>query len=87
MSAEGVDQTGDSLETAVVIMADNSIQGIEQEYRWVQGRFGQQGYAWNLIRQALLEHDGHMFDRLDIRLADGSERAIYFDITHFFGKF
>lgn len=77
--------SGDSMEDAVVIRAPDTWSGIEQEYEHVAARFGPRGVGWNLRGQSLLQANGRAYDRLDITLADGAERSLYFDITAFFG--
>ena len=34
----------------------------------------------------LIEKNGKQYDRLHIRLKDGTEKDVYFDITDFYGK-
>jgi hypothetical protein len=36
--------------------------------------------------QALLNHDGRMYDRIDIVGPKGESKSLYFDITDWFGK-
>ena len=79
--------TGDSIETAVIIHgAANQMQGVDAEYRYVAQKFGPPGQAWDLENQALLQHEGKHYDLLNIRLEDGTKRAIYFDISAFYGQ-
>lgn len=80
-------ESGESMEEAIVIQADKTASGVSQEYQWVEQHFGKRGVDWQLVKQALLHKDDRAYDMLHIRLADGTEKQFYFDITSFFGKF
>lgn len=80
----GRSRNGESFEDAVIIHAVSSADGVPKEYEWVKRRFGRHGRDWKLRYQAVTEHQGRFYDLLAIRLADGSEKDIYFDITSFF---
>ena len=85
---------GQSLDQAVVIRhVEHSAVGIRVEKQYLTERFGRSAETaaphpgWVLDEQALIEHaDGRRFDRLRIVLPDGSARAVFFDVTAFFGK-
>jgi hypothetical protein len=79
-------EDGESMATAIVIKAPNSQIGVAKEYEWVAKHYGRPRVDWNLVSQALLDEDGRYYDLLHIRLADGTEKQFYFDITDFFGK-
>ena len=81
----------DVQEQIIPIYADDTEIGIQLEYDYVSSKFGAYGEGWALIKQSVkgVEHFDKselMLDTLFIRLADGSERAISFDITSFYGK-
>lgn len=80
-------RSGESIEDAIVIHAPNSRTGVAKEYEWVRKHFGQPNVDWILVFQQLLDEGDRFYDLLHIRLADGTEKDIYFDITDFFGKF
>lgn len=78
---------GDTLQTAIVVRgAPNTMAGIRAEYLYLEALFGRKGVAWQLERQALLVSAGRHYDEMRLRLADGTLRTVYFDITDFFGK-
>jgi len=78
---------GNSPEQAVIIRgAPNGVAGVEAEYRYLREKFGQQNLDWRLTRQALLRKGDRMFDVMHLKLADSSQRTVYFDITEFFGR-
>jgi len=82
------ENTGDSPETAVVIEdAADSTEGIDAEYEYLAAKFGERGTDWNLSMQSLVQHEGRMFDRMEVELADGTTQTVYFDISGFFGRF
>ena len=73
---------GSSFENAIIISECNNLEGIDYEYLEVRKRFGN----YKLIRQSLLKHNNRMFDMLELKLENGREIKLYFDITEFFGK-
>lgn len=78
---------GDTLQTAIIIHgATNEMAGIRAEYLCLEALFGRKGVDWQLERQALLSSAGRHYDEMRLRLADGTPRTVYFDITEFFGK-
>ena len=78
---------GDRIERAVIIRGvPNSALGVEAEYRYLARKFGRPGIDWELVGQGLLEPGHRKYDEMHIKLADGTQRTIYFDITEFFGK-
>ncbi len=78
---------GDTPETAVVIAgATNSMQGIAAEYRYLRQKFGRENADWYLFRQSVVQQGGRIYDRMELRLQDGSPKTVFFDISEFFGK-
>jgi hypothetical protein len=77
---------GSSIEKAVVIPAASEIEGVDKEYEWIARHYGPEDEAWNTIFQALHEKAGRQYDRLPLRLADGTKRNVCFDITDFYGN-
>jgi hypothetical protein len=59
---------------------------VQAEYRYLAQEFGRLGIDWELVGQGLVERGGRAYDEMHIKLADGAERTIFFDITQFFGK-
>ena len=81
----------DVQEQIIPIYADDTEIGIQLEYDYVSSKFGAYGEGWTLVKQRVKgveQSDGSelMLDTIFIRLSDGSERAINFDITSFYGK-
>lgn len=78
---------GDVIERAVIIQgAPDEALGVAAEYRYLAREFGRPGVDWDLVGQGLLERGRRRYDEMHIKLADGTERTIFFDITQFFGK-
>ncbi|MFX1446478.1 MAG: hypothetical protein ACFFHV_24055 [Promethearchaeota archaeon] len=73
---------GSSFENAIIISDCNNIEGVNQEYIEIKKRFGN----YKLIRQSLLNHNGLMFGKLELKLDNGNNIKVFFDITDFFGK-
>jgi hypothetical protein len=82
------ENSGSTTEDAIVISdARNASEGVGAEYEYLTSLFGQRGKTWQLEGQALLNHEGKMFDRMNVLLANGTKLTLYFDITDFFGKY
>src|SRR3989339_214187 len=78
---------GESPAAAVVIKgAKDIVVGIAAEYYYLEKKYGRQNVNWKLISQNLLHKQDKHFDLLIIKLVDGSQKEVYFDITEFFGK-
>jgi hypothetical protein len=78
---------GDTPETAIIIRGmPNHTRGVQAEYLYLTRRFGRRGTDWELTKQALLQVGGRSYDEMRIKLSDGTQKTIFFDITEFFGK-
>jgi hypothetical protein len=77
---------GSSIETAVVINTVSTSIGIAAEYEYVSSLYGQPTENWSMVQQNLIKHAGKNYDVLHIKLSDGEEKSVCFDITQFFGK-
>ena len=73
---------GSSIETAIVILASESGEGVHQEYRHLARLFGRQLADWYPIGQALIRRDGRTYDQIDVQVGR-HVRQVYFDITSF----
>ncbi|MBN2464600.1 hypothetical protein JXD38_03120 [candidate division WOR-3 bacterium] len=81
------DLDGEGPGSAVAIHgAKDSIVGIGAEYVYLSHKFGWRGRDWTLELQAAGETDGRRWDKMVVKLADGTMKTLYFDITEFFGK-
>ena len=79
---------GSSLDKAIRIEgARNESEGLAAEYAWLAQEFGVQEKDWTLVMQSLMHDKGRSYDQMIVKIADGTEKEIYFDITDFFGKF
>jgi hypothetical protein len=72
---------GSSFENAIILSECNDTEGVKQEYREVQKRFG----TYKLIRQSLLCENNRMYDLLELDI-NGEKIKLYFDNNDFFGK-
>jgi len=83
-----IEKSGNSISEAVVILeARNEQEGVEAEYIYLFEKVGQKNVDWELKSQSLISKNGRFYDRLIIKLSDGSEKNFYFDISDFFGKY
>ncbi|MFZ1322287.1 MAG: hypothetical protein WAT71_12095 [Ignavibacteria bacterium] len=78
---------GLSFENAVKIQSQNSMQGISDEYLFINTFYGKREIDWFLEGQSLVSHNDINYDVLKIKLKDGKILDIHFDISNFFGKF
>jgi hypothetical protein len=74
---------GLSIAEAIVINETTESEGVDAEYVWLKVNYP--GYT--LIKQSLVNAEGKPYDKMDIKTADGEKKTVYFDISHFFGKF
>lgn len=69
-------------DSAVVVNASNSAQGVAAERRWIRKYYpGSTVYG-----QALRGHGGRMYDVMKFKDRNGREISICFDITSWFGR-
>jgi hypothetical protein len=74
---------GDTIETAVIIRgAPSHLVGILAEYRYFAQRFRKA--SCQVVGQTLHHHSGRYYDRMEVKLNDGTGHIIFFDITDFF---
>ena len=74
---------GSSIDKAIFIMgAKEESEGVKAEYDYLDKHFPN----YKLVRQSLLNEKKRSCDLLEITTPDGVGRAIYFDITDYFGK-
>lgn len=81
--------SGKSFDDAIKIQgAANITEGVMGEYQYLSKIFGERGIDWELEEQRLrsVEEKGKHYDKMDIRLRDGTRKTLYFDITEFFEK-
>jgi len=74
---------GATPDTAIEIRAGSSAEGVPAEYAWIRTHLP----GARIERQALvLGEGGKAWDRFDVVLPSGEARAVYFDISSFFGR-
>jgi hypothetical protein len=80
-----IEGKGDSPETAIKIMdADHPGLGVKAEYEYLERKFGQRNKHWQLALQSFIQHNGGFYDRMDLSFSNGSQKLVYFDITHMY---
>lgn len=91
MAQEGITYEGgggETLDEAIRIRgALDHMAGVKAEYAYLEEIFGEPGTDWMLEMQILHFVDERPYDELRICLADGTRKALYFDLSDFFGKF
>lgn len=74
---------GSSLEKAILIKgAKGDSDGVQTEYDWLAKYMP----GWHATEQALITKNGRAYDVLYVTKS-GAKKAVYFDITEYFGKF
>lgn len=73
---------GLSCESAVVIEAANTKEGIERENAWIRENYP----GAKKEGQSLAQCNDKPADAIHIRTADGNKVTVYFDISGWFGK-
>jgi hypothetical protein len=74
---------GSSFDKAIIIQETQETPGVAAEYKWIRDH--EPGFSSQ--EQSLANHNNIPYDILHIKNADGVEKYIYFDISHYFGKF
>lgn len=78
--------TGADREQAVVIEgATSSMEGAHLERIWLTDHFGRPGTDWRIEEQSVITAEGRPYDLIRLRLANGSQREVWFDIGGFYG--
>lgn len=77
---------GSTYEDAVVVNAKSTSEGVPAEHRYISKIFGRPDGDWTLVRQSFCMRGEKYYDVLTVRLVNGEEKSIFFDITAFFGK-
>lgn len=72
---------GESLATAVVIQASETLEGIRAEHAWIREHLP----GARMVKQRLL-HGPRVYDQIEVELPSGERRTVYFDVTRFYGS-
>ena len=79
--------SGDSAEDPIFISGvDGHFAAVDAEYVYLREKYGERGSDWTLIQQSLLGLEDRQIDKMEIKLASGEMKTIYFNITEWFGK-
>jgi hypothetical protein len=74
---------GESPETAILVNAINSIDGIAKEYELLDNRFGKKGIDWKVVDRFLVSpSDGRTLEKFILSVHD-RRVVVYFDISGF----
>ena len=74
--------SGESLDDAVVILdAKNEIETTFALHDFLERKLGKLERDWDIEDDTIIEKDNKYYDKMDIILADGTKKTIYFDIT------
>lgn len=77
------DGDGSSYQKAIVITEKTETTGIQAEYSWIKEHYPD----YKVISQSLQYHNKKPYDIINIVTSKGESKAIYFDISSFYGKF
>jgi hypothetical protein len=76
----------DSKEAIIIVGAKDELEGIDGEYIWLEEKYGEQDFGWELIDQQSIDDGDKKYDILKIKFLNGEEKEFWFDITDFYGK-
>lgn len=74
---------GSSIEKAIYINQKNETKGVADEYKWLDAQYP----GYKKMGQETIFKDGHPYDLVHIRTAEGKKMDVYYDIIKFYGKF
>jgi hypothetical protein len=77
---------GYSIDNAIIINATNSIEGVVTEHEHLDRICGSKDTDVKSLEQNLLMENQKIYDQFVIKMNDGTEKILYFEITSFFGK-
>jgi hypothetical protein len=75
-------ERGLSMADAIQLDARTEIEGVEAEYKYIARTYP----GWRVESQSLIHEGDRSYDLLEIADSTGRKKAIYFDITNWFGK-
>jgi hypothetical protein len=74
---------GSSEQEAVIILgAESELEDVDAEYEYIQSLHTE----FELDSQTFVEKGNKKYDILTIKLAGGTKKEVWFDITNFYGK-
>ena len=76
----------DLKEAIIIAGAKDELEGIDGEYIWLEEKYGEQDFGWELIDQQSIDEGDKKYDILKIKFLNGEEKEFWFDITDFYGK-
>ncbi len=77
---------GSSRLDAIVVLSDNSEQGISLQYEWLEWYFGERDVDWEMMSRGCDSSTEIISDWFRVKTTDGKEHYVEFDITSFFGR-
>jgi len=80
------DKNGDSINSAIIIDATNSILGVIEEHKHIDRICGTKANDVKSIEQNLIKENQKIYDKFVIKMNDGTEKKLYFEISSFFGR-
>ena len=80
------EKNGDSIDNAIIIGATNSIEGVFQEHQYIDRICGSNDIGVKSVEQNLIKENQKIYDKFVIKMMDGTEKIMYFEISSFFGR-
>lgn len=80
------EKDGDSIDNAIIINAPNSILGVIEEHDHVDRICGSQDNDVISVEQNLIKENQKFYDQFVIKMMDGTEKTVFFDVSSFYGK-
>jgi uncharacterized protein YukJ len=77
-----IEPQGHSYDTAIIVHATNTLDGIKSEYLWINAYYP----GYERVSKKLTFHNQKKYDIIMIRTKENELKEIYFYITQFFGS-
>ena len=76
---------GESVENAIIIDAQDAISGVIEKHRHIDLILGTKDNDVKSVEQNLIKENKKIYDQFVIKMDDGTEKILYFEISSFFG--
>jgi len=75
-------QDGTSFPHAIIIHQTDEDSGVDAEYHWLDAHYP----GYRLAKQSMVKYHRKPYDLLEIVNVSGTDKIVFFDISHFYGK-
>ncbi len=79
-------KNGETIEDAIIVVAQNSILGVIEEHEHIDRICDSKDTDVKSVEQNLIKENQKLYDQFVITMMNGTEKILYFEISSFFGK-